>query len=138
MYNFCWVRMVGAFIIHLVPNLRSSKLLRQVFEIINNIPETVKNSLFFVTYFISYLLFRVISTKQLMINAASFSRVCSVERSVTEQQFLNSRPAVIVIGVQDPGLTPLGEFVPRSAPQIGSSIILHAEVEVCQFPDRTR
>ena len=62
-----------------------------------------------------------------MINAA----VCSEEGSVTEQQFLDSRPAVILIGVQDPGLTPLGEFVPRSVPQLGSLVRLHAEAEAC-------
>ena len=40
-FNFCWVRMVGAIKIHLFPNLKSS-------ELINNIPETMKNILFFV------------------------------------------------------------------------------------------
>ena len=92
MFNFCWVRMVGAFEIHLIPNLKSSKLVKQFFELTNNIPENVKNILFFVTYFISYLLFRVTSTEQLMINAASTMAAARMERSLPEQQFLIPRP----------------------------------------------
>ena len=42
--------------------------------------------------------------------------------------------AVIVNGVQDPGFTPFEEFLPRSAPKIGSSTISH----VCQISDITR
>ena len=85
-----------------------------------------------------------------MINASSAMVAARMERSVPEQQLLIPRPegnswenlcvsdAVIVNGVQDLGLTPFKDFVPRSAPQIGSSLILHSEAEVCQFPDITR
>ena len=43
MFNFCWVRMAGAFKIHLIPSLKSSKLVKQFFELTNIIPENVKN-----------------------------------------------------------------------------------------------
>ena len=62
------------------------------FESANNIHETVKNILLFVTYFTSYLLFRVTSTEQLMINAASAMAASRMERSLPEQQFLIPRP----------------------------------------------
>ena len=47
-----------------------------------------------------------------------------------EQQVLIPRDVVIVNGVQDLGLTPLEEFLPRSAPKIGSSTVSH----VSQIP----
>ena len=112
MFNFCWVRMVGAFKIHLVPNLKSSILLRQFLELINNIPETVKNILSCVYLLISYVLFREYRTEELMIEAESARAACSVEKSITEQQVLIPCDAVIVNGVQDPGLTPFEEFLP--------------------------
>ena len=84
--------MVGAFKIHLIPNLKSSKLVKQFFELTNNIPENVKNILFFVKTSISYLLFRVYSTEQLMINAASTMAAARMERSLPEQQFLIPHP----------------------------------------------
>ena len=68
MFSFCWVRMAGAFKIHLFPILISSKLVRLFFESMNSIPENLKRILVVV---ISYLLFRVYSTEQLMINAAT-------------------------------------------------------------------
>ena len=157
MFNFCWVRMVGAFKVHLFPNLKSSNLLRQFFELINNIPETVKNILFLVKTFISYIMFRVYRTEEIMVKAASAMAAARMERSLPEQLFLIPRPkenswghqrvldkeniirafvgytpvmnerkdaecmtafldATIVNGVQDPGLTPFEEFLPRSAP----------------------
>ena len=94
MFNFCWVRMVGAFKIHLVPNLKSSILLRQFFELI---PETAKNNLFFVKIlfvkpFISCILFRVYRTEEMMVRAASAMAAARMERSLPEQQFLIPRP----------------------------------------------
>ena len=130
MFNFCWVRMVGAFKIHLVPNLKSFILLRQF---LNNIPEIVKYVFSFVKLLISYVLFRVHRTEELMIEAESAMAACSVEKSM-EQQVLIPNDAVIVNGVQDPGCTPIEEFLPRSAPKIGSSTISH----VCQISDITR
>ena len=76
MFNFCWVRMVGAFKVHLVPNLKSSILLRQLR---NNIPETVKNILSCVNFLISYILFRVSRTEELMIEAAMAA--CNVKKT---------------------------------------------------------
>ena len=134
----------------------------------NIIPETVKSFLFVVNISISYLLFRVYSTEQLMMNAASTMAAIRMERSVPEQQFIIPRPkenswghgraldkekiireffrytpamnkrkdaecmtafldSVIVNGVQDPGLTPFEEFLPRSAPLVDFlSIGLHS------------
>ena len=62
------------------------------FELTNNIPENVKNFLFFVTTSISYFLFRVYSTEQLMIKATSTMSAARMERSVPEQQFIVPRP----------------------------------------------
>ena len=71
---------------------------------------------------------------ELMIEAESVMAACSVKKSMTEQQVLIPNDTVIVNGVQDPGFTPFEEFLPRSAPKIGSSTISH----VCQIPDITR
>ena len=114
MFNFCWVRMVGAFKVHLVPNLKSFSLLRQLR---NNVPEAVKNILFCVNYLISYVLFRVSRTDESMIEAAV--EACDVDEPIIEQQGLI--PSDVVSGVQDPGFTPFEEFVPRSAPTIALS-----------------
>ena len=70
----------------------SSSYISKFFELTNNIPENVKNFLFFVTTSISYLLFRVYSTEQLMINATSTMAAARMERSVPEQQFIIPRP----------------------------------------------
>ena len=67
MFNFSLVRMAGALKIHLHPILISSKLVKLFFESVKIIPENVKTFLFVVNKFISYLLFRVYSTKELMI-----------------------------------------------------------------------
>ena len=69
MFNFSLVRMAGALKIHLHPILKSSKLMKQFFESVKFILENVKNLLFVVNKSISYLLFKVYSTEQLMINA---------------------------------------------------------------------
>ena len=53
-----------------------------------------------------------------------------MEKPIIEQQALVPRDVVIVNGVQDPGLTPLKEFLPRSAPKIGSSTVS----QVSQIP----
>ena len=104
-FNLCWVRMVGAFKVHLVPNLKSSILLRQLR---NNILTTVKNILSYVNLLIIYILFREYRTEELMIEAAMSA--CGVEKPMTEQHGLISNDAVIVNGVQDPGFTPHEEF----------------------------
>ena len=93
MFNFSLVRMAGALKIHLHPILKSSKLMKQFFASVKFILETVKDPLFVVNKSIIYLLFRVYSTEQLMINAAKIMAAARMERSVTEQQFLIPRPA---------------------------------------------
>ena len=120
--------MVGAFKVHLVPNLKSFSLLRQLR---NNVPEAVKNILFCVNYLISYVLFRVSRTDESMIEAAV--EACNVDEPIIEQQGLIPRDVVIVNGVQDPGFTPFEEFLPRSAPTIALSVS-----RLCQVPDITR
>ena len=62
--------------------------MKQFFELVKVIFENVKNPLLVVNKSISYLLIRVYSTEQLMINAASTMAAARMERSVTEQQFL--------------------------------------------------
>ena len=84
--------MSGAFKINLIPTLISSKLVKLFFELTNIIPENMKSFLFVVEISISYLLFRVYSTEQLMINAASTMAAARMERSVPEQQFIIPRP----------------------------------------------
>ena len=73
MFNFCWVRMVGAYKVHLPPSLKSSIFLRQLRD---NILTTVKNifilvNIDFVKPFISNVLFRVYCTEEMIDNAAS-------------------------------------------------------------------
>ena len=92
MFNFSLVRMAGALKIHLHPILKSSKLMKQFFESLKFILENVKKPLLVVHKSISYLLFRVYSTEQLMINTATTMAAAWMERSVTEQQFLIPRP----------------------------------------------
>ena len=92
MFNFSLVRMAGALKIHLHPILKSSKLMKQFFESVKFILENVKKPLLVVHKSISYLLFRVYSTEQLMINTATTMAAARMERSVTEQQFLIPRP----------------------------------------------
>ena len=122
MFNPCWVRMVGAFKVHLVPNLESSSLLR---PLRNNFPEAVKNILFCVNCLISYVLFRVSRTEESMIEAAV--EACDVEEPIIEQQVLIPRDIIIVNGVQDPGYTPFEEFLPRSAPTIALSSCVYVK-----------
>ena len=73
MFNFCWVRMVGAYKVHLPPSLKSSNFLRQLRD---NILTTVKNifilvNIDFVKPFISNVLFRVYCTEEMIDNVAS-------------------------------------------------------------------
>ena len=84
--------MAGALKIHLHPIIISSNSIKNFFESVIVIPENVKIFLFVVNKYIS-LLFRVYSTEQLMINAASTMADARMERSKTEQQFLIPRPA---------------------------------------------
>ena len=58
--------------------------MKQFFELVKVIFENVKNPLLVVNKSISYLLIRVYSTEQLMINAASTMAAARMERSVTE------------------------------------------------------
>ena len=159
MYNFIFVRMAGAYKIHLHPYKLYSKLVKNILETMENIPETVKIVILVVSKSIKYLWFRGYSTEELMINAATTTAAARMERSESEQQFLIPRPEenswgkeraldkeriirefveltpimnkrrdeecvsifldkVIVNGVQDPGLTPFKEFLPRSAPLV--------------------
>ena len=66
--------------------------MKQFFESVKFILENVKKLLFVVNKSISYLLFRVYSTEQLMIKVATTMAAVRMERSVTEQQFLIPRP----------------------------------------------
>ena len=63
--------MAGAVKIHLHSTLISSKSVKQFFESVKVILENVKTFLFVVNKSISYLLFRVYSMVQLMINTAT-------------------------------------------------------------------
>ena len=111
MLNFCRVRMVGAFKIHLIPSMKQSCLFKQLR---NNVLETVKNILFYVNYLNSYFLFRVSRDDELVISAAM--EECDVKELIIEHQSVIPHDVVLVNGVQDPGLTPYQEFLPRSAP----------------------
>ena len=82
------LRMVGANIIHLHPNKLSSKLVKNISEIVKNIPGNVKTFIFVVNRFIKYLLFRCYSTDELMIKADAAIRVARTERSELGQQFI--------------------------------------------------
>ena len=128
MLNFCWVRMVGAFKIHLIPSMKLSCLLKQLR---NNVLGTVKNILFYVNYLKSYVLFRVSRADEVMISAAM--EACDVKEPVMEQQALIPHDVILVNGVQDPGFTPYEEFLPRSAPTTALSVSL-----VYQVPDISR
>ena len=66
--------------------------MKQFFESVKFILGKVKKLLFVVNKPISYLLFRVYSTEQLMINVATTMAAARMEMSVTEQQFLIPRP----------------------------------------------
>ena len=140
-------------------SLVSYKLVKKFFESVKYILENVKIFIFVVNKSISYLLFRVYSTEELMIKAATTMAAARMERSETGHQFIIPRPKknswghrrvldkeriileffgftpimnrkedeecmsmfldkVIVNGVQDPGLTPFEEFLPRSAPLV--------------------
>ena len=133
--------------------------MKKFVESVKNILENVKIFIFIVNKSISYLLFRVYSTEELMIKAATTMAAARMERSETGHQFIIPRPKensrghrrvldkeriirefvgfppvmnrkedeecmsmfldkVIVNGVQDPGLTPFEEFLPRSAPLV--------------------
>ena len=86
--------MVGAYKLHLTLSLKSSMFLGQLR---NNILTTVKNNLslvnlYFVKPFISYILFRIYRTEEIMVNAASTMAAARMERSLPEQQFLIPRP----------------------------------------------
>ena len=93
MLSFSWVRMAGAFKIHLHSNLISSKSVKQFFESVKVILENVKTFLFVVNNSISYLLFREYSTDQLMINPATTVTTARMEglNLVTEETLTRER-----------------------------------------------
>ena len=125
MLNFCRVRMVGAFKIHLIPSMKQFCLLKQLR---NNVLETVKNILFYVNYLKSYVLFRLSRADELVISAAM--EACVLEESIVKQEALIPQ---LVNGVQDPGFTPHEEFMLRSAPTVAPSVPC-----VHQVPDISR
>ena len=113
MLNFCRVRMVGAFKLHIIPLKKQSCLLKQLR---NNIFESVKNILLYVNYLKSYELFRVPRDEE-MISPAMES--CIVTEHLLEQGALISHD--VVNRVQGLGFTPPEEFLPGSAPTVASS-----------------
>ena len=88
MFNFSFVRMAGAFKIHLHLNLLSSISVKNIFESVKNILENVKILILVVNKSIYYLLFRAYSTEELMIKAATAMVTARMERSESGQQFL--------------------------------------------------
>ena len=66
MFNFSFVRMVGAYKIHLYKSFL--KLIELYSETVKNILRKVKYFIFVVNKSISYLLFRFYSTEELMMN----------------------------------------------------------------------
>ena len=94
MVNCCWVRMVGAYKIHLTLISKSSRDLEQLR---NNILKPVKNificvNLDFVKSIISNVSFRTYRTEEMMLNAAATMAAARTERSFPEQQFLIPHP----------------------------------------------
>ena len=92
MFNFSFVRMAGAYKVHLHPDKLSSKLVENILETMENILETVKIVIFVVSKSVKYLLFRDDSTEELMINAATTTAAARIERLESGQQFLNPCP----------------------------------------------
>ena len=80
--------MTGALKIHLHPYMLSSILVKKFFESVKNILENVKIFILVVNKSINYLLFRVYSTEELMIKAATMTAATRMERSESEQQSL--------------------------------------------------
>ena len=70
----------------------SSKVLKNISEIIKNIPGNVKTFIFVVNKSISYLLFRFYTKYELMIKADAAMRTARTERSELGQQFLIPHP----------------------------------------------
>ena len=134
MFNFSFVRMAGALKIHLHPIILSSKSVKKFFESVKNILENVKIFIFVVNKSIRYLLFRVYSTEDLMKKENSWGHKCVLDKEKIIREFVGFTPVmnrkeheeclymfldkVIVNGVQDLGLTPFEEFLPRSAPLV--------------------
>ena len=67
--------------------------MKNIFEMVKNIPENVKAFIFVVNKSIKYLLFRFYHTDELMIKANKAMRAARMERSELGQQFLIPRPA---------------------------------------------
>ena len=88
MFNFSFVRMARALKVHLHPNILSSILVKKFFELVKHILENVKIFLFVVNKSIYYLLFRVYSTEELMIKAATTTAATRIERLDSGLQFL--------------------------------------------------
>ena len=92
MFNLVFVRMAGALKIHLHPITISFKLVKKFFELVKYTLENVKIFIFVVNKSISYLLFRVYSTEELMIKAATMMAAARMERLETGHQFIIPRP----------------------------------------------
>ena len=75
-----------------ISNLQT-KLVKNIFEIVKNIPEDVKIFIFIVNISIKYLLFRFYTTDKFMIKADKVMRAARMERSELGQQFLILRSA---------------------------------------------
>ena len=80
--------MAGALKIHLYPNMLSTISVKKFFESVKNILEKVKIFIFVVNKSINYILFRVHSTKELMIKAATTTAASRMEIWESGQQFL--------------------------------------------------
>ena len=85
MFNFCWVRMVGAYKIHSIFIPKTSNWL-------DNILTTVKKHFFCVKLIPNNVSFRIYHTDKMMLNAATTMAAARSERSYPEQQFLIPRP----------------------------------------------
>ena len=85
MFNFCWVRMVGAYKIH-------STFIPGTSNWLDNIFVTVKKQIFFVKSITSNVSFRIYRTDKMMLKAATTMAAARSARSYPEQQFLIPRP----------------------------------------------
>ena len=88
MFNFCWVRMVGAYKIHSNFIPKTSKWLEQLRDNVF----TVKKHFFSVKSTTSNVSFRIYRTDEMMLKAATTMAAARSARSYPEQQFLIPRP----------------------------------------------
>ena len=88
MFYFSFLRMARALKIHLHPISIASKFVKNSFESVKFILEKVKTFLFVVNKSLSYLLFRVYSADELMIEAVVTTAATRMERSESGPRFL--------------------------------------------------